>query len=129
MRKHLLVMILILACTINTFAEINIIPKPVKMETETGFFTLNDASDYHYRVPLPIAEEPVKTSDGYTITLATPVSRAQIRYTTDGSYPTAYSPIYTMPITVKYPQKFTAITVVDMSHFSLAFKFPEDDSK
>ena len=87
------------------------------------------ANEYHFRVPLPVVEKPVKETNGYKITMSNPVKGAQLRYTTDGSYPTVYSALYTKPITVGAPQKFSAITVINKRHSSLAFQFPPDKSK
>ena len=73
--------------------------------------------------------KPIKVSGGYKISMTSPVKGAEIRYTTDGTYPTAYSPVYSKPVTVNDPEKFAAITVVSKGHYSLAFKLPEDKSK
>ncbi len=87
------------------------------------------AGKYHFRVPQPVVQKPVKMTDGYKISMASPVNGAQLRYTTDGSYPTVRSALYTQPISVDNPQDFSAITVVNKRHASLAFKFPEDKNK
>jgi len=87
------------------------------------------ANEYHFRVPPPVVEKPVKTANGYEISMTSPVKGAQLRYKTDGSYPTAYSNLYIKPITIADTQDFSAITVVNKRHFSLAFKYPEDKSK
>ena len=81
---------------------------------------------YNFRVPLPIAEKPVKVDDGYQISLICPVGNARICYSTDGNYPSVYSAVYTGPIVVDDPQKFRAVTVVDERHLSLVFAFPQD---
>ena len=87
------------------------------------------ANGYHFRVPQPVVEQPAKTAGGYKISMSSPVKDAHLRYTTDGSYPTVYSPLYTKPIIVDDPQKFSAITVVNKRHSSLAFKLPKDNSE
>ena len=81
---------------------------------------------YNFRVPLPKVSEPVKTDQGYSITAESLVNHARICYTTDGTYPNSYSPVYQKPILVSDPQTFQAITVVDKRHVSLAFAFPKD---
>jgi hexosaminidase len=84
---------------------------------------------YNFRVPQPIVDKPVKTEDGYKITMRSPVNQAGICYTTDGTYPSIYSRVYTKPVIVGNPQDFRAMTVVDKRHVSLAFALPEDKSK
>ncbi len=81
---------------------------------------------YHYRVPLPIVEKTVNDDQTYTLTMNSPVSGGVVCYTTDGSYPTAYSKAYTKPIVVSDLDKFSALTAVSRRHFSLAFKFPTE---
>lgn len=47
----------------------------------------------HYRVPEPIIEQMNPTATGaIEFTLSPAVADADIRYTTDGSYPTVHSP-------------------------------------
>ncbi|AQT67053.1 Beta-N-acetylhexosaminidase [Anaerohalosphaera lusitana] len=87
-----------------------------------------DGAGWHYRVPVPEVEKK-RTADGYMITASSPVAGAEVRYTTDGRYPTPYSDVYGGPVKVDDPQKFAAITVVDRRHYSLAFQFPPDVSK
>ncbi len=84
---------------------------------------------YHYRVPLPLVNKPVKVADGYKITLTCPVDGAMVRYTTDGKTPMAESPIFTDFVIVKDPQMFRAATYVNRRKFSLTFAFPEDQMK
>ena len=50
------------------------------------------------------------------------------RYTTDGSYPTVHSPLYTTPVTVNDKSDFRAITVVNPRHYSLPIYFAPDYS-
>ena len=87
------------------------------------------ANDFHFRVPLPIAEKTPQSNGKYTITMSSPVNGASIHYTTDGTYPTVYSKVYSKPISIDKPEDFSAITVVSERHYSLAFKFPENKSK
>jgi len=84
---------------------------------------------YNYRVPLPRVDAPVQTPKGYRITALSPVNNARICYTTDGTYPSAYDTVYEKPILVKDPADFRAITVVNQRHVSLAFAFPQDETK
>ncbi len=83
-----------------------------------------DNAGYNYRVPLPIVTKQ-KVDNGYTVTLDNPVNDATIRYTTDGTYPTVFSKIYTSGVKIDDPDQFSAITVVNNNHYSLAFKFPQ----
>ena len=61
-------------------------------------------------------------------TLSPAVADADIRYTTDGSYPTVHSPLYTTPVTVDDKSDFRAITVVNPRHYSLPIYFAPDYS-
>ena len=62
------------------------------------------------------------------MTLSPSVAGAEIRYTTDGSYPTIHSPLYEQPVTVAQKSDFHAITVVSPRHFSLPVYFAPDYS-
>jgi len=87
------------------------------------------ANGYHYRVPLPQVEKPVKRGQHFSVTMSTPVRGAEIRYTTDGSYPTVYSQRYTEPVSVNELKDLRAITVVAPRHHSLAFSFVKEKAK
>lgn len=88
-----------------------------------------DYKGCHYRVPEPAIASMEKTADGkLTFTLSPSVAGADIRYTTDGSYPTVHSPRYTGPVTVDKKSDFHAITVVDSRHYSLPVYFAPDYS-
>ncbi len=78
-----------------------------------------DAKDCGYRVPEPIVEAVEETPDGFTWTVSNPIVGAEIRYTTDGSYPNVHSPLYTAPVTVPAEADFRAITVATPRHYSL----------
>lgn len=84
---------------------------------------------YHYRVPLPKVDKPVRTGPGYTLTAHCPVEHATICYTTDGTYPNAYSRVYEKPVQIGNPLDFRAVTVVNPRHVSLTFAFPQDENK
>lgn len=92
-------------------------------------FARLDFKDCHYRVPEPHIEKMATTPDGkLEFTLSPTVDRSLIRYTTDGSYPTTHSPIYTGPVTVADKSDFKAITVVTDTHYSLPIYFAPDYS-
>lgn len=78
-----------------------------------------DQAGYGYRVPLPKVVRQEQLEDGYLIELESLVAGAQIRYTTDGIKPNAYSTVYTGPVKVKDLKEFQAITVVNRRQFSL----------
>jgi hexosaminidase len=79
---------------------------------------------YHYRVPLPVVEKSSKPDGTFVVTMTSAVEGGVLNYTTDGTYPTVYSKIYTKPIIITDLQKFGAITAVNRGHYSLAFTFP-----
>ena len=81
------------------------------------------AAGRHFRVPQPIAEKTANGDGTYTLTMSSPIRGAKVRYTTDGTYPTAYSKVYEKPVIISDLEKFGAITVVSRRHYSLAFKF------
>ena len=95
-------------------------------DRQTIQYNRYSAANYHFRVPLPNVEIAGPNSSKYTVTMTSPVNNAQIRFSTNGTYPTAYSTLYIEPITINDPQKISAITVVSKRQYSLAFKFPED---
>lgn len=60
-------------------------------------FNRLDFKNCHYRVPEPVIEQMDPTATGaIEFTLSPAVADADIRYTTDGSYPTVHSPLYTL---------------------------------
>ena len=80
-----------------------------------------DAKDCNYRVPEPQVTSLTENADGsWTYRLAPAVAGADIRYTTDGTYPTVHSPLYGgNPVTVQRKSDLRAITVVTPTHYSL----------
>ena len=92
-------------------------------------FARLDAKGCHYRVPEPHIEKMETVDNGdLRFTLTPAVDQAVIRYTTNGSYPTVHSPIYTGPVTVADKSDFHAITVVTDTHYSLPIYFAPDYS-
>jgi hexosaminidase len=92
-------------------------------------FNRLDHKGCHYRLPVPRIVKEEKTADGNTtFTLVCDVPGADIRYTTDGSYPTVHSPKYTTPVTVAKRDDFRAITVVSGTQYSLPLYFAPDYS-
>ncbi len=70
-----------------------------------------------------------ETDGGMTFTLIPSVPGSQIRYTTDGTYPTVHSPLYDgKPVTAPSKEDFHAITVVDGKKMSLPIYFAPDYS-
>lgn len=82
-----------------------------------------DRKGCNYRVPEPFIASMKEMPEGVTFTLSESVKGASIRYTTDGSYPTIHSPLYTSPVTVDTKNNFHAITVVSNRHYSLPIHF------
>lgn len=77
-------------------------------------------------MPEPLIEQMNPTATGaIEFTLSPAVADADIRYTTDGSYPTVHSPLYTTPVTVDDKSDFRAITVVNPRHYSLPIYSPD----
>lgn len=87
-----------------------------------------DNKDCSYRVPEPHIASMEQTTDGWRFTLKPSVEGADIRYTTDGSYPNIHSPRYTGPVAVADKNDFHAMTVVTSRHFSLPTYFAPDYS-
>ena len=79
-----------------------------------------DAMGGNYRVPEPRLVNATELGNGrYSISVTPSVDGAEVRYTTDGTYPNAHSPLYTEPVVVDSLSAFRAITVVEPTHFSL----------
>ena len=87
-----------------------------------------DAKDCGYRVPEPDVACTDQGTAGYTFTVTPNVDGAEVRYATDGNYPTVHSPRYTGPVTVKNKSDFMAINVVTPRHYSLPWLTPVDYS-
>lgn len=86
-----------------------------------------DQAGHGYRVPLPKVVRKEEMEDGFLVELTSPIAGAEIRYTTNGIKPNAYSTVYDGPVKVKNLQDFQAITVVDRRQYSLPLSFPVDD--
>lgn len=86
-----------------------------------GHFARLDAKDCGYRVPEPVVTAEQRNPDGsVSLTLASPVEGARVRYTTDGTYPTVRSAVSDgSPITVARRADLMAITEVTPTHYSL----------
>ena len=86
-----------------------------------GHFARLDQKGCNYRVPEPRVAQSGPTADGrYRYRLEPAVTGAQIRYTTDGSYPTVHSALYEGgDVVVGSKDDFRAITVVTPRHYSL----------
>ncbi|HRF85702.1 MAG TPA: family 20 glycosylhydrolase [Alloprevotella sp.] len=92
-------------------------------------FAKLDAKDCGYRVPEPEVVSLKQTADGgFEYTLASPVEGAEIRYTTNGRYPTIHSPLYTTPVRVGEKADFCALTMVTPRHYSLPLREAPDYS-
>ena len=87
-----------------------------------------DAKGCNYRVPEPAIISLEEKGGRFTYTLAPTVEGADIRYTTDGTYPTVHSARYTGPVTVDRKSDFLAIQVVTPTHYSLPLLTPPDYS-
>lgn len=87
-----------------------------------------DNKDCSYRVPEPRITAMEQTEGSWRFTLEPSVAGADIRYTTDGSYPNIHSPRYTGPVAVADKNDFHAMTVVTSRHFSLPTYFAPDYS-
>lgn len=88
-----------------------------------------DYKDCHYRLPQPRIVKEEKTADGgICFTLACDVPGAEIRYTTNGKYPTIHSTKYTEPVTLAKRDDLRAITVVSNTQYSLPLYFAPDYS-
>lgn len=87
-----------------------------------------DNKDCSYRVPEPRITAMEQTEGGWRFTLEPSVAGADIRYTTDGSYPNIHSLRYTGPVAVADKNDFHAMTVVTSRHFSLPTYFAPDYS-
>lgn len=82
-----------------------------------------------YRIPEPEIASMTEGANGVTFTLAPSVEGSQIRYTTDGTYPTAHSKLYDgNPVTAARKTDFHAVTVVNGKNLSLPIYFAPDYS-
>jgi hexosaminidase len=92
-------------------------------------FAKMDHKECHYRLPEPRIIKEEKMEGGETrFTLTCDVPGAEIKYTTNGKYPTVHSPKYTAPITLEKREDLRAITVVSPSQYSLPLYFAPDYS-
>ena len=82
----------------------------------------------NFRVPEPIVTGLEEKCGKYTFTLETPVEGAEIRYTTNGTYPTIHSARYSEPVTVMDKNDFRAATFINSRHFSLPLYYEPDYS-
>ena len=89
-----------------------------------------DAKGATYRIPEPTVVSLDEAPDGEaTFVLEASVPGSEIRYTTDGSYPTVHSPLYTGgAVTAPSRQDFHAVTVVDGKRLSLPVYYAPDYS-
>ena len=88
-----------------------------------------DNKDCHYRLPEPRIQKEEKLADGSTrFTLVCDVPGAEIRYSTNGRYPTVHSDKYTEPITLANREDLRAITVASNARYSLPLYFAPDYS-
>lgn len=95
----------------------------------TDHYAKMDSKGAVYRIPEPEVISSERTTDGFSFTLAPSVPGSEIRYTTDGTYPTIHSPLYTgTPVTAPTKEDFHAITVVDGKRTSLPVYFAPDYS-
>jgi len=71
-----------------------------------------DAMDVNYRVPTVsgLERDVITLDDTVTVTLATLIADAQIRYTTDGSDPTRESPLYSGPLQLPVDEDGIVVT-------------------
>ena len=80
----------------------------------TDHYRRMDAMKINYRLPdVPDLRENVVFIDKETLTLEKPVAVTEIRYTTDGSRPTATSTKYESPISVDNTTTFRVLTLGD----------------
>lgn len=114
-------------------AEVAWLPKAERQyadfaERMTLQYAKLDAKGCNYRVPEPKILSMTQEGDSLCFTLAPTVAGAPIRYTTNGSYPTIHSAVYSGPVRVKNKADFHAMTVVDNRHYSLPIYFAPDYS-
>ena len=94
-----------------------------------GHFKRMDNKACHYRVPEPKIVSMEKNAAGNVVfTLEPGLNGAEIRYTTDGTYPHNHSARYTGPVEVKDKSDLHAMTMVTDRHFSLPTYFAPDYS-
>lgn len=77
-----------------------------------GVLTTLDSLGVNYRVPTVtgLEEDRLVLEDTVRVTLGAPVSGATIRYTLDGTDPTAASPVYTAPVLLQLADSGTVLT-------------------
>ena len=100
---------------------------PIEITAATTIKAIGIATDYQdssvvtaaYTIGVPTAEAPTFTpaagevNKGTTVTLATTTPGGVIHYTTNGSTPTASSPVYSDPIVINADTTIKALTIAD----------------
>ncbi len=100
---------------------------PITVTAAVTIKAIGVATDYQdssvvtaaYTIGVPTAAAPIFTpvagevSKGTTVTLATTTPGGEIHYTTNGSTPTASSPVYTDPIVINADTTIKALTVAE----------------
>lgn len=100
---------------------------PIEITTATTIKAIGIAADYQdssvvtaaYTIGQPTAEAPTfvpnggEVSKGSTVTLSTTTPGGVIHYTTNGSTPTASSPVYEDPIVINANTTIKALTIAD----------------
>ena len=87
-----------------------------------------DHKECNYRVPEPEIVSMKEEGGKVRFELAPSVEGADIRYTTDGSWPHSHSARYTGPVEVDVKTDFRATTFVNSRHCSLPLYFAPDYS-
>ena len=100
---------------------------PIEITAATTIKAIGIATDYQdssvvtvaYTIGQPTAEAPTfvpnggEVNKGSTVTLSTTTPGGVIHYTTNGSTPTASSPVYTDPIAINADTTIKALTIAD----------------
>ena len=93
-------------------------------------YRIYDKLQYNFRIPLPVVKKESKGSDESVYTFASPVTGGKICYEIGGKVPTASSPVYVKPLTIKNSIGLKAVTVVPESkRCSLVFNTRADAEK